>query len=523
MAFYWFSDFLGLAQSSSTLQSALIAVVFALSILFLRSTWQKLNVPLSIPGPLRLPFIGCLFVIPRFTLSRGEKREQFRVDMVKKYGSVYQITLFKVTFVFLNDVDSIKEAFVHKGDLISDRAPYTGPISGDRTKGVVQAMFDKDYREKKKLTLHSMKDFGFSGRSLENAVLNEASFLVEQFKEEADGKKATKIHQNLVALAVSNVICIVVFGKRFDYGDAKFQSAVAGIRACFSSTYSFWKRFPIVRHMRFVQELRSKAEKHGADATCFISDEIESHRMEFDPANSPKDFIDLCLRTEEEERNQSMISTVGTEHMVQIITDLFFAGTDTTAASLMWLLLYMMRYPEIQARCQREIDGVPDAEDQLLQGNASRVFPYTTATLLETQRIAAIAPASLPHAVRETTTIGGYRLEKGSLVLANLWYLHMDESYWGDPYAFRPERWLDPKDPSKVLQHSNFMPFSMGKRRCLGENLAKVEYSVFGVTLLRNFTFKMADAGNPPPLEGSSGGIINSPDPYEMVLEKRNP
>ena len=322
---------------------------------------------------------------------------------------------------------------------------------------------------------------------------------------------------------VSNVICTVVFGKRFVYDDTKFQMAVAGIRGVFSSPSSFWTRLPLVRHLKFVKELRAEAEKYANNVASFIKDEIESHRKEFDHSNTPKDFIDLCLQTEEKDKNQLLVSTVGTEHMMQIITDLFFAGTDTTAASLMWFLLYMLRYPEIQARCQGEIDSVPDVEDQLSKGNASRVFPYTTAALLETQRIAAIAATSLAHVVREATTIGGYRLDKGSVVLANIWYLHMDESYWGDPYVFRPERWLDPHNPARVLQHSNFMPFSLGKRRCLGENLAKAEYSVFGITLLQHFTFKMADAKNPPTFEGFGGGMINSPDPYEMVVEMRNP
>ena len=146
-------------------------------------------------------------------------------------------------------------------------------------------------------------------------------------------------------------------------------------------------------------------------------------------------------------------------------------------------------------------------------------FPFTSATLFEVQRISSIAGASLPHIVREDTTVGGYRLRKGAIVVANIRFLHMDERYWKKPDEFNPERWLDPTDPSQIIQHANFAPFSIGKRRCLGENLAKAEYSVFAITLLRNFTFRMEDPSNPPMLKGF--GLIYSPYPFKVLIESR--
>ena len=71
----------------------------------------------------------------------------------------------------------------------------------------------------------------------------------------------------------------------------------------------------------------------------------------------------------------------------------------------------------------------------------------------------------------------------------------------------------------QVVQHVNFAPFSIGKRRCLGENLAKAEYAVFAISLLRNFTFKMGDPSNPPALQGF--GLVYSPLPFEMLIERR--
>ena len=70
------------------------------------------------------------------------------------------------------------------------------------------------------------------------------------------------------------------------------------------------------------------------------------------------------------------------------------------------------------------------------------------------------------------------------------------------------------------MQHSHFIPFSVGKRRCLGENLAKTEYLVFGLSLLKSFKFEVVDVTNPPSLAGQ--GLILAPQPFRMVMEQRS-
>ena len=256
--------------------------------------------------------------------------------------------------------------------------------------------------------------------------------------------------------------------------------------------------------------------RQGLHILDFLEDQITQHKEDFDP-NCPKDFVDLCLQKAELEGDDT--SSLGAGHIKNIILDLFLAGTDTTAASLSWFLLYLIRYPEVQAKCHEEIDSVLEAVGPLPQSSWNKSFPYTNAALLETQRIASIASGSVFHVVRENTVVGGYHLKKGSAVTANIRFSHQHEGYWGGPQVFRPERWLDPTDASKIVNHSHFIPFSIGKRRCLGQNLAKLENAMFGITLLQNFNFKMEDPSNPPALEG--GGLVFSPIPYKMVIEAR--
>ena len=123
-------------------------------------------------------------------------------------------------------------------------------------------------------------------------------------------------------------------------------------------------------------------------------------------------------------------------------------------------------------------------------------------------------------------TVADYFIPKGSMVMANIRFLHFDDKYWDNPDEFKPERWLLPGEDSSnvcIAQHVNFIPFSLGKRRCLGENLAKSEYLLFGILLLKNFNFRVArdegGEGQPPSLVGE--GMIHAAPPFRMIMNQR--
>ena len=72
-----------------------------------------------------------------------------------------------------------------------------------------------------------------------------------------------------------------------------------------------------------------------------------------------------------------------------------------------------------------------------------------------------IAPLSVPHTTSQDTTVGGYAIPKGTMVIPFLYSCHHDYDIWGDPENFRPERWID--DKGALRKHEAYMPFSIGK------------------------------------------------------------
>ena len=76
--------------------------------------------------------------------------------------------------------------------------------------------------------------------------------------------------------------------------------------------------------------------------------------------------------------------------------------------------------------------------------------------------------------------------------MLNTWALHHDEQYWPNPEKFNPDRWIN-SDGQFEYKHFNFLPFSTGRRVCVGESLAKAELFMLTTTMFQKMTFEPAD------------------------------
>ncbi|CAJ0953266.1 unnamed protein product [Ranitomeya imitator] len=166
-------------------------------------------------------------------------------------------------------------------------------------------------------------------------------------------------------------------------------------------------------------------------------------------------------------------------------------------------------------KVQNEIENVIGSAQPQVEHR--KEMPNTDAVIHEIQRFGDIVPGSLPHATTTDITFKGYNLPKGTTVIPLLHSALRDKDYFEKPEEFYPGHFLDSE--GKFKKNEAFIPFSLGKRSCAGENLAKMEMFLFFTTLLQNFTFK-APSGAKLDLSPALG-IINSPKPYEMCAIPR--
>ncbi|MGH0165015.1 UNVERIFIED_CONTAM: hypothetical protein FKN15_074488 [Acipenser sinensis] len=303
------------------------------------------------------------------------------LQLAEDYGDVFSLRLGRSVTVVVNSYKLVKEALVNQADTFSARpfSPLAGRVTG--------RPFDPHF------------------------IFNNA---------------------------VSNIICCLVFGHRFEYGDGHFQKILHMI---FESMYlegSIWAMlydaFPTV--MTFLPGGHQKVISNYEQITAFLREEIRQHRQDWDPS-APRDYIDCYLG-------------------------------------------------EIEKKVQAEIDSVigqarqPSMEDK-------PNMPYTDAVIHEVQRMGNVAPLSLPHMTTEDTTLGGYFIPKGTEVIPNLTSVLFDKNEWQTPDTFNPGHFLDAE--GQFVRRDAFLPFSAGKRVCLGEQLARMELFLFLTSFLQKYTF----------------------------------
>ena len=116
----------------------------------------------------------------------------------------------------------------------------------------------------------------------------------------------------------------------------------------------------------------------------------------------------------------------------------FYANFSTT---LLWCVMLMALHPEVQVKCQKEIDeGLGQKPPTIEDMNR---LTYVTATLMEIQRFAMVAPGSLAHYLLQDTQVGPYMFKKGTLFTANLQKFLDDPREFPQPRKFIPERQSD--------------------------------------------------------------------------------
>ncbi|KAJ1108361.1 hypothetical protein NDU88_005737 [Pleurodeles waltl] len=318
--------------------------------------------------------------------------------------------------------------------------------------------------------------------------------------------------------AVSNVICSVVFGNRFDYEDKKFLSLLQllneNIRFLSSAWSQLFNNFP-----RIIQPLPGphKTYLHNVKMVKrFVKEYIKEHQETLDP-NNPRDFID-CFLFKMQQEKQNPVSEFSMKNLVVTTLDLFAAGTETVSTTLRYGLLIFLKNPEVEERTHQEIDRVIGKSRQPCMDDRSKM-PYTEAVIHEIQRFSDIIPLNVLHSVTRDTTFRGYTIPKGMDVIPVLSSVLYDEKMFGCPESFDPNHFMDGNGSFK--RNDAFMPFSTGKRICPGERLAGMELFLFFTNILQNFSLKAANNSDNIDLTPEMSGFGNIPQAYQLHLIPR--
>jgi len=144
-------------------------------------------------------------------------------------------------------------------------------------------------------------------------------------------------------------------------------------------------------------------------------------------------------------------------------------------------------------------------------------LPFLAATIAEVQRISRVAPFSLPHLTTTATRVGKFSFPPQTMFFANLSFFSHDPEHWKEPHKFKPERFLS--DDGKFLRNDWLLPFGVGRRYCMGEQLARSEIFLFLSSLLQHLTFLPPTEHEAPSPERYSASLTRVPDDFYLAVK----
>ncbi|XP_024109734.3 cytochrome P450 2C9 isoform X1 [Pongo abelii] len=455
-----------------------VVLVLCLSCLLLLSLWRQSSGKGKLPpGPTPLPVIGNILQIDIKDISKS------LTNLSKVYGPVFTVYFGLEPMVVLHGYEAVKEALIDLGEEFSGRGHFPLAERANRGFGIIFSN-GKRWKEIRRFSLMTLRNFGLGKRSIEDRVQEEARCLVEELRK----TKASPCDPTFIlGCAPCNVICSIIFHKRFDYKDQQFLNLMEKLNENVKILSSPWIQIcnnfsPIIDYF---PGTHNKLLKNIAFIKSYILEKVKEHQESMDVSN-PQDFIDCFLmKMEKEKHNQPSEFTI--ESLENTAADLFGAGTETTSTTLRYALLLLLKHPEVTAKVQEEIERVIGRNRSPCMQDKSHM-PYTDAVVHEVQRYIDLLPTSLPHAVTCDIKFRNYLIPKGTTILISLTSVLHDNKEFPNPEMFDPRHFLD--EGGNFKKSNYFMPFSAGKRICVGEALARMELFLFLTSILQNFNLK---------------------------------
>ena len=230
----------------------------------------------------------------------------------------------------------------------------------------------------------------------------------------------------------------------------------------------------------------------------------------------------------------------------QIIMDVMAGGFDSSATTSSWGVLYLIQKPEVAQKCRAELLKLIGEEESDCLADVDVVkkrCPYFMATVYEILRKSTVGPLGLLHQTTCDTSLQGYPVSKGTVVISNIHQINHDPDEWSEPEEFRPERFLieiesldpdnqqsDSKASKTNLERPNNQSltlnqkacnevanFSSGLRRCPGDKIALSMLCILLGTLIRRYDFEVVKA---PEDMVPIKGFLLKPKHYLIKLNK---
>ncbi|XP_069113184.1 cytochrome P450 1A1-like [Argopecten irradians] len=461
------------------------------------------------PGPFPWPLIGNL-------ASLGKKPHEYLTTLRATYGDVFQITMGSTPTIVLNGLGTIRSALIKQAEDFAGRPNFYSFkfIANGNSMGFGD--YGSKWKMHRRIAQNSLALFTNKRNSpIEMAIASEADLLTSNL---LASNGAPYDPHNEIYLSVGNIICALCFGKRYKRDDEDFTHLVKmnDEFMAFAGAGNPVDIMPWMRH--FTKGSFNKFIGILETMNKFSLKKRQEHLDTYDSSHM-RDITDALIKATQDipEEDKEAVGLTD-EHILTTVQELIGAGFDTIASSLQWAILFMATHPDFQETAHTEIREKIGLSRQISFDDIE-CLPYTEACILETMRHSCIFPFALPHSTTRDTVLEGYCIRANTLVFVNLWSVNRDPDVFDNPNDFDPGRFLDSDGNVDKNMVDLFLPFGAGRRKCPGEQLARMELFLFFASMIQKCLFKTIP-GKEPVID-SKYGLTLKPLDFEVSVSAR--
>lgn len=404
----------------------------------------------------------------------------------KIYGATFLVWFGPTVRLTISDPDLIREIFTSKPESYEkvEAHPLVKQLEGD---GLLSLKGKKWALHRKIITPT------FHMENLKLLIPVVAKSVVEMLD-----KWSTMSESGEVEIEVSewfqnlseDVITRTAFGSSYEDGKAVFQLQAQQMMLAadvFQKVFIPGYRFlPTKRNMnswKLDKEIKKSVTKliERRKENCCGYEELAE--------KSPKDLLGLMIQASNSSPSSSS-SNITVHDIVEECKSFFFAGKQTTSNLMTWTTVLLAMHPQWQVQAREEVlrvcgaRGIPTKDDvvklktlSMILNESLRLYPPTIATI---------------RRAKGDVELGGYKIPRGTEILIPILAIHHDQAMWGnDVNEFNPARFSD--GVARAAKHPvAFIPFGLGVRTCIGQNLAILQAKLVLAILLQRFSFRLA-------------------------------
>ncbi|GMS92813.1 hypothetical protein PENTCL1PPCAC_14988, partial [Pristionchus entomophagus] len=337
--------------------------------------------------------------------------------------------------------------------------------------GVLNANGD-NWREQRRASIMILRDFGMAKNLMEERVRSSVADYVKHLQNVKD-KNNVDIRWPIQVM-VANIINETLFGYRYAYDDCQplmdyvedtkklFENLAESKGMFLGIFFPILTRLPVTSWYTF-----GRFKENMNKLNEYIINNVERILEEYDEYDEPTCFVHAYKQR------------MGQNEFLD-----FF-----------------------QEKLRQEIHSVVGKERSITMADQASL-PFARACVLELQRFANIVGTNVQRLSTRDTEIRGHKIPKNTWVNGDIHYLMANDPVFVDPQEFRPERYIaeDGKSLRKDLIERT-LPFSIGKRMCAGEGLARVELFLGLTSTFQQFKI-LPSPGNEIDLEPKSGSFL---------------